>query len=180
MTRAPFVLIGPFETWTTICWPSLSTSRMGVLRETRSDLPLGLVIALVVLLVVLAGVDELLEVALSPDHVLDVQERRAFEADVDERGLHAGQHARDFAEVDVADRAAVPLALDVELGEDAVLDERDAGLTDVDVDDESVLCHSKSIVTMKNSGASVIAGAVVRSWLDLPRGLRVVSRVWQE
>ena len=40
-----------------------------------------------------------------PD-VGDVQERRALEADLDERRLHAGQHARDAAEIDVADEAA--------------------------------------------------------------------------
>ena len=37
----------------------------------------------------------------------DVQEGGALEADLDERGLHSGQHARDPAEVDVADQAAL-------------------------------------------------------------------------
>ena len=60
-----------------------------------------------------------------PD-VGDVQERGALEADVDERRLHAGQHARDLAEVDVADQAALERALDVQLLHGAVLDDRDA------------------------------------------------------
>ena len=42
------------------------------------------------------AIEEVIHVVLD-DHVLDVQERGAVEADVDERGLHAGQHACDFA-----------------------------------------------------------------------------------
>ena len=60
-----------------------------------------------------------------PD-VGDVQERRALEADFDERALHAREHARDAAEVDVADEAARARALDVELLHDALLQHRDA------------------------------------------------------
>jgi hypothetical protein len=41
-----------------------------------------------------------------------MQERGAFQADLDERRLHAGQHARDLAHVDVADQAAAGGALD--------------------------------------------------------------------
>ena len=63
--------------------------------------------------------------AVLPD-VGDVQERRALEADLDERALHARQHARDAAEVDVADQAARARALDVQLLHDALLEHRDA------------------------------------------------------
>ena len=63
--------------------------------------------------------------AVLPD-VGDVQERGALEADLDERGLHAGQHARDAAQVDVADQAARAGALDVQLLHDALLEHRDA------------------------------------------------------
>jgi hypothetical protein len=45
----------------------------------------------------------------------DVQEGRALQADVDEGRLHAGQHAHDLAEVDVADQAPFQRALDVQL-----------------------------------------------------------------
>ena len=60
-----------------------------------------------------------------PD-VGDVQERRALEADLDERALHAGQHARDAAEIDVADEAARARALDVQLLHHALLEHGDA------------------------------------------------------
>jgi hypothetical protein len=65
-----------------------------------------------------------------------MEERGALLADVDERGLHAGQNARDFTEDDVAERASCARALEMELRDDAVLDERNARLAEVDVDDE--------------------------------------------
>ena len=61
-----------------------------------------------------------------PD-VGDVQERRALEADLDERALHSRQHARDAAEADVADETPRARTLDVELLHDALLEHRDAG-----------------------------------------------------
>ena len=75
--------------------------------------------------------------AMLPD-VGDVQERRALEADLDERALHAGQHARDAAEVDVADQAARARALDVQLLHDALLEHRDARFLRRDVDQDLV------------------------------------------
>src|SRR5262249_31514173 len=78
-----------------------------------------------------------------PDEILDVQERRALLADVDERRLHPRQHARDLAEVDVADETLLPFSLDVQLGEDPVLDQRDARLTEIAVDDQCVLSHDQ-------------------------------------
>ena len=63
------------------------------------------------------------------EHVGDVEERVALEPEVDERRLHAGQHARDPALVDVADDAALRLALDEDLGRRTlVLEEGDPGL----------------------------------------------------
>ena len=56
----------------------------------------------------------------------DVEEGRAFEADVDERRLHAGQHAGDAAGIDIADQTALERALDMQLLDRAVLDDRDA------------------------------------------------------
>ncbi len=70
-----------------------------------------------------------------PD-VGDVQERRALEADLDERALHAGQHARDAAEIDVADEAPRAGALDVQLLHDALLEHRDAGFLRRYVDED--------------------------------------------
>ena len=73
------------------------------------------------------------------DQVFDVEERGALLPDVDERSLQARQHARHLAEVDVADGARLrPAAapFDVELGDDAVFDQSDPRLADVDADDQ--------------------------------------------
>ena len=63
-----------------------------------------------------------------------VQERGALEADVDERGLHARQHARNAALVDVADESAAIGALEKDLLQHAVLDQRRAHLARTDID----------------------------------------------
>ncbi len=83
-----------------------------------------------------------------------MEEGRAVEAEVDEGRVHAREHPGHLAEVDVADDAAVASTLDVELGDDAVLDDGDAGLADVDVDDDLVSRHWDSVVDE-------------RSWFDL-------------
>ena len=72
-----------------------------------------------------------------PD-VGDVQERRALQPDLDERALHAGQHARHLAEVDVADEAARARALDVQLLHDRLLEHRDPRFLRRDVDEDLV------------------------------------------
>ncbi len=51
---------------------------------------------------------------------------RALEPDLDERALHAGQHACDAAEADVADEAPRAGTLDVKFLHDALLEHRDA------------------------------------------------------
>ena len=86
----------------------------------------------------LAG-EQPLEVVGRAAHVRDVQVGALLEADVDERRLHAGQHALDPTLVDVAGDATLALPLDVELAEVAVLDERDPGLRTVGVDDEEAV-----------------------------------------
>ena len=53
-------------------------------------------------------------VAAVPD-VGDVQERGALQADLDERRLHPGQHARHAPDVDVAHQPAARRPLDQEL-----------------------------------------------------------------
>ena len=66
----------------------------------------------------LAALDQILDLAralaaleLGADDLVDVEEAVLLEADLDERGLHAGQHVVDDAEVDVAgDRAALRAA----------------------------------------------------------------------
>ena len=84
-----------------------------------------------------------------PD-VGDVQERRALEADLDERALHAGQHARDAAEVDVADEAARARALDVQLLHDALLEHRDARFLRRYVD-EDFMGHRRAVGSRSGS-----------------------------
>jgi hypothetical protein len=65
-----------------------------------------------------------------------VQEGGALQADVDEGRLHARQHARHLAQVDVADQPALERALDVQLLHRAVLDQRHAGLLRRPVDQD--------------------------------------------
>jgi hypothetical protein len=103
----------------------------------------------------LAGVHELLDVgdlaggptgdAVAADlvdrgartrDVTGVQECGLVLTDIDECGLHARQHAQDFALVDVADDPALAFALDEQLGEDTVLDQCDPGFGAVGVDDD--------------------------------------------
>jgi hypothetical protein len=89
--------------------------------------------------------------AVLPD-VGDVQERRALEADLDEGALHAGQHARDAPEVDVADQTPRAGALDVQLLHDALLEHRDAGFLRGYVD-EDFMGHRRGVVgIMRISG----------------------------
>ena len=57
-----------------------------------------------------------------------VEEGVALEAEVHEGRLHPGQHAGDPPLVDAAHDPAVRLALDEELGDDAVLEEGDPRL----------------------------------------------------
>ena len=62
-----------------------------------------------------------------PVDLAGVQHAVAALADVDERGLHAGQHVLDPAEVDVADVGRGAGARDVVLDEDVVLEDCDLG-----------------------------------------------------
>src|SRR6185295_8699843 len=90
----------------------------------------GGVLVLVVGRLRIAG-QQALQVIRRPADVRDVEVRALLEADVDERRLHAGQNAFDAALVDVPGDPTLALALDVELAEVPVLDERDPGLRTV-------------------------------------------------
>src|SRR4029079_12041794 len=81
-----------------------------------------------------------------PD-VGDMQERRALETDIDECALHAGKHARDATEADVADEAARTCALDVQLLYDALLEHRDARLLRCYVDEDFVR-HPRALIAL--------------------------------
>ena len=99
------------------------------------------------------------------EDVGNVQERGALEADLDERRLHPGQDARDLADVDVADPAALELALEMQLLHRAVLDDRDAGFLRRPVDEDvlhrvrqagvGVLTHGWTSTPAHSSSAAV-------------------------
>ena len=86
---------------------------------------------------------EPLELLDRVDDVGDVEEAVALEADVNERRLHAGQHLRHPALVDVADDAALPLALDEDLDDQVVLEDGHPRLVAVRGDDH-LLVHSQT------------------------------------
>ncbi len=69
-------------------------------------------------------------------NVRRVQKRRPFEPDVHESRLHAGQDAGDPAVVDVADQAAARRALDEDLLQDAILEQRRTCFRRRDVDQD--------------------------------------------
>src|SRR6185503_16540440 len=90
-------------------------------RATRVALPrrfarsLGLVVRLT-----LAGLVRIVHRRGVLGDVRDVEEPVALETDVDEGGLHPGEHLRYAAFVDVADDAALAFALDEELCDEIV------------------------------------------------------------
>ena len=112
--RAPLVPIGSFTTCTRMSSPSFTRLRMS---STLGAAPIS----------VLSG--------LGVRDVRGVQERGALEPDVDERRLHAGQHALHAALVEIADDAAPALPLDEQLRQHAVFDERRAVLARRHVDE---------------------------------------------
>jgi len=74
--------------------------------------------------------------------VTGVEKRVLREPDVDERGLHPGQHVRDDPLVDAADDGAASLALDVQLGEHVAVLHGDARLDETGIDDDP-LSHAQ-------------------------------------
>ena len=60
--------------------------------------------------------------------IRDVQKARLLQADIDERRLHPGQHARDLALVDISREPDLAIALEVEFGELVVFEQRDPHL----------------------------------------------------
>jgi hypothetical protein len=88
--------------------------------------------------------------------VRDVQESGALEADFDERGLHAGQHARHPAHVHIADQPAAVAALDQELLHHARGDHRDAGFPRRDVD--QYFFHQRRCAWRSSSSAVSYSG----------------------
>src|SRR5262245_33585739 len=86
---------------------------------------------------------ETIELFEAGDDVADVEEAVALEAEVNERRLHAGQHFRYPALVDVADDATRSLAFDEYLGDLIVLEDRDPCFVGARGDDH-LLAHARS------------------------------------
>src|SRR3954470_5373508 len=79
----------------------------------------------------------------------DVEKRVAFEADVNKRGLHAGEHFGDPALVDVANHAALTFALDEDLDDLVLLEDRDPRVVIVRGDDH-LLVHVQNSTKCRN------------------------------
>ena len=131
VSRAPFVFIGSLTAWTRIVWP-------------RGSGPGS------------CGRGRLLE--LRADDLVDVEEAVLLEADLDERGLHAGQDVVDAAEVDVAGDRAALRPLEVDLGDLAVLEDGDALLADVDGDEQLALRCGKRRAALRLPAAARSTG----------------------
>jgi hypothetical protein len=71
-------------------------------------------------------------------NVGDVEETGFFEPDVDKGGLHAREHARDAAFVDVADHTTVALSLEVEVCNQAVFESGHPGLLGGRINDKQI------------------------------------------
>ena len=99
-------------------------------RHRRHDRLLVLVLARLEPVELLDGVDDL----------GDVQERVAFQADVNEGGLHAGEDLGDPPLVDVADHAARSLALDEDFDDLIVFENGDPRIV-VARGDDHLLVH---------------------------------------
>ncbi len=70
------------------------------------------------------------------EHVADVEERRFFQTDVHEGGLHPGKDLHDAALIDVPRNAAVLPPVDEDVGHEAVLQQGDPGLLPACVHDD--------------------------------------------
>ena len=81
------------------------------------------------------GLGRVLRLAVFPD-VSDVQEGGALQPNLDERALHAGQHAGNAAEVDITHQTAMAGPLDVQLINHTVVEHRHPRLLRCDVDED--------------------------------------------
>ncbi len=88
-----------------------------------------------------AGEEDVGEVVEDAAGLADVEEGVAIQPDVDEGRLHAGQHPRHTALVEVADHRRGPVALRLVGHEAGVLDQGDAGLEGVDGEEEDGARH---------------------------------------
>ncbi len=95
-----------------------------------------------------------------------MKKRGALLPDVDERGLQPGEDPGDLPEDDVPDAACVLVArpLEVKLGDDAVLDEGNAGFFGFYTDYEEILGHDGCFPAL----ALACAMSLAVPWLQEP------------
>jgi hypothetical protein len=86
------------------------------------------------------------------DDVGCVQEGCFLEAEVDEGRLHAREHAKDLALIDVAGRGLVAAPFYVDLGQSAVLQKGDSHLVASGVDDDLFAQNVPRNGTQRSSG----------------------------
>ena len=162
--RAPFVPSGSLATWTMISCPSFRSSSIfgsGPFSRSRSRSPRhrhspasrparptrGVPPPMrrwrwpaATIVVIRVEAVELLE---RRDDVRDVEEAVAFETEVNERRLHAGQHFRYPALVQIANDTARALALDEDFGDLIFLENRDPCFVGARGDDH-LLGHARN------------------------------------
>ena len=109
------------------------------------------------------------------DDLVDVEEPVLFQADLDERSLHARQHVVHAAEVDVAGDRPAFRALEIDLGNLAVFEDGDALFADVDGDEQLTLRSRKRRAARGLPPAALLAAPAERSlrcWEPALLGLR--------
>src|SRR5690606_20933302 len=107
----------------------------------------------------------------------DVQERRALETDVEERRLHAGQHARDAREADVAGQAPGACAFDVEFLDRPLLHDRDARLMR-SVVDQDLFGHRQRPAPRSKRAVSYRGRPMIPEWLPSIRRTNRAASPW--
>lgn len=99
-----------------------------------------------------------IETRVGADDIVDMQERTACEAHLDERRLHTGQDACNSTLVDIADEAATTRALDENLLQHASFEQSSSSLAWCDVDEDfgthTSECHTDMPAATSNSAVS--------------------------
>src|SRR3546814_10061697 len=108
-----------------------------------------------------------------------MEERGAVQADLDERRLHPRHHPLHIALVDVADHAARPAALDVQLLQHPVLDHRDAGFARGDVD-QDFLAHAgiPPVASRSSRAVSCKGRPITPEWLPDRCAMNACALPW--
>ncbi len=146
MSLAPFVPMGSLTAWTSTSWPRSISSWM---RRPWRGLPFE----------------------LGDDDLVHVEEPVLLEPDFDERRLHSREDVVDNALVDVPRHRAVRGAAEIDLHDDAVLEDGDSLLGHLDRDEDLLLDLGESRALRRlRAPAARLRG--VLAFLRLPRARR--------